>query len=73
MKSSLCGSCSAKVERIFKQDENSLWFTMCGYYKIIIDYDDIEKIKNKPNDIKEKLNETKSKVKIRKTANKNRS
>lgn len=47
MKSSLCGSCSAKVERIFKQDENSLWYTMCGSYKIIVDYEDIEKIKNK--------------------------
>lgn len=47
MKSSLCGSCSAKVERIFKQDENLLWYTMCGSYKIIVDYDDIEKVKDK--------------------------
>ncbi len=33
----------------------------------------IEKIKNKPHDVKKKLNETRSKVKIRKIANKNRS
>lgn len=47
MKSSLCGNCSTKTERIFKQDEDSLWYTMCGSYKIIVDYEDIEKLRNK--------------------------
>lgn len=47
MKSSLCNNCLNKVERIFKQDENLLWYTMDDFYKIIVDYEDIPKLKDK--------------------------
>ena len=63
-----------KEDKINIMLDIAVYLTEKGYYNKASKYlKIIEKIKNKPNDIKEKLNETKSKVKIRKTANKNRS
>lgn len=50
-----------------------VYFTEKGFYDKASKYIKIvEKVKNKSNEVKEKLNETRSKVKIRKIANKNR-